>query len=113
MRYEAIVFGLAFMAGLGGAMSQQGVAPPVNVVHAEWTPQTVQPAAQPAPAATPAPKVAEAAPAPKPVHHHAKKVAAKLQPKPAAVAEEEHHGLWYRLFHKSADDKMAAAEPQH
>jgi hypothetical protein len=120
VRYEAIVFGLAFVAGLGGAMSQQGVAPPVNVVHADWTQQAAVIPLQPAPVASDTtsaavPEVAEAAPVPattKPVHHHAKKVAAKPPQKPVTVAEE-HHSFWYRLFHKSSGDEVAAAEPQH
>jgi hypothetical protein len=106
----------AFVAGLGGAMSQQGVAPPTNTVHVNWQTAAASPApapAGPALAAAPETPVAAAEPAQtKPVHHSGKKLAAKLHHKPTLASAEPHHSFWYRLFHKSPEDRVAQAEPE-
>jgi hypothetical protein len=125
VRYEAIL-AAAFIAGLCGAMSQQGVKPAVHHVETTLAQQSVAIpiASAPAPQAAP-PQVAEAAqpaavaptvaPAPvtepaKPVRHahKPKKIAAKVPLKKQDVAEE-HHSFWYRIFH-NGNDKVATAD---
>jgi cell division septation protein DedD len=123
VRYEAL-FVAAFVAGLGGAISQQGVKPPVNHVETASAQQSIAIPIAPVPASAPlaaGPQVSDAAPATAepaktvpsaPVKHaHAKpkKLAAKPQPKPVVAEAEPPHSFWYRLFHKSGDDRVAEA----
>ena len=129
MRYEAIL-AAAFMAGLCGAMSQQGVKPPASdAVETTLSEQSIAIPLPPAPiasappapaqnvavaaAAQPTPAAAPPAAPPQPTHvkhaHPKHKVAAKAASKQTVAKAEEHHSFWYRLFHKSEDDRVATA----
>jgi len=130
VRYEAL-FAAAFVAGLLGAMSQQGVAPQTRKAHTMNGPMSMA-AAAPGPQLViplmpePGPvKLADASAGPvtaKEVAAEAKpvkkvKVARKAKPKAPEVAaaapppEPESHGFFYRLFHKSADaERVATAD---
>lgn len=134
MRQIALFAG-AFSVGLMGAMSQQGVAPQVRVVHepaadmSALSPMAVIPLRQmaalekaihTAPPAAPAAahatandfaseaKAASPAPKAKP-RRIAKK--AKAKPEIALAPEPEQHSFWYRLFHKTDENpsRVAAA----
>ena len=122
MRYAAF-FCAAFMAGILGAMSQQGSGTVDRFIPS---------AAAAAPAASPPAAVAAAGPAmtqiamapaevvvdAHKVKHKAKKASARIKPKPKpgpeiAEAPKPHHGWLWRLFHRSEDEdgRVADASP--
>ena len=131
MRYEAL-FAAAFVAGLLGAMSQQGVAPQTRTLHMKEgamttasaapaasmmmtlaTPASDKPAADGAAPVTAKQVAAEAKPVKK------VKMAKKAKAKSVEVAAAppppppERHGFFYRLFHKSTEsERVATAEPR-